>query len=435
MNSDGITFLHATGVLVDHQARGIRLSGDDDARSAVLDSSCVAWQRVVETCVNHSVDFLLLGGDTFAESDRSLRARVAILDGLRLLADSGIPVFVIPGLADPVPAWQAISGLPDNVTVFNPESDEPTAILRHGEVVAQLQACLHAAPDAGAAETWLDETVGHSRIAPFRIGIAPTFQVDGLPPSQQQVEQWLAHCPVDYLALPRPFRRIQVALPDRHGHCPGPAVALTESDLGCAGVSLVNVEANNAVSIGLVPVSPIRRERLHIRIDHTSTLDLLIQCMRQLISELKSVDQATVLAIDWRVRGSGGLFDSLHSPDNEAELFELLNMDGSVAAAPCVTYELTLSPPDDAGDTDEGIEEAAAEEHPMLKGFTHRLDQEPSLVRAVMNRRWSSEDEQSSPWFQRLESLAGRMDHSSVSSLTRAHATDWFSDETDKVEQ
>lgn len=431
MNSDGLTFIHATGILVDHQARGIQLDGDEHARSAVLDASRVAWQRVVEACVDHAVDFLLLGGETFAEADRSLRARVAIRDGLQILADSAIPVFVLPGTVDPVAAWQAMPGLPDNVTVFDPASDEPTAVLRHGEVVAQFQACLNATPDAEPTD-WSDEPVSQSRIAPFRIGVAPPFQTDGLPPSQQQVEHWLSNCTIDYLALPRPFRRIQVAIPDRQAHCPGPAVALTETDLGCAGVSLVKVEANHAVSVGLVPISPIRRERLHIRVDHTSTLELLIQCMRQLTGDLKAVDQATVLLVDWRIRGSGDLYDSLQSSESEAELFELLSMDGSIATALHISHDLTLLPPDDIVDADaEAQTEDEAETHPMLESFTQRLDQEHSLVRTAMNRRWPSEDEQNSPWFRRLESLAARVDHSSVSELAHTHATDWFGDQTE----
>lgn len=431
MKSDGSSFIHAAGVLVDHQARGVNSAAAAESRDVVLDASCVAWQRVIEACVEHSVDFLLLNGDTFAEADRSLRARVAIRDGLELLADAGIPAFAIPGSADPVAAWQSISGLPDTVTVFNPDTDEPTAILQHGEVVAQLQACLSATPDARATDNRASEPVGQSRIAPFRIGVAPSFQTDGLPPSQQQVEQWLLQSPVDYLALPRPFRRIQVSLPDRVAHCPGPAVALTETDLGCAGVSLVQVEANNAVTIGLLPVSPIRRERLHIRVDHTSTLDLLIQCMRQLIRDLKAVEQATVLLVDWRIRGNGALYDSLQSPHNEAELFELLCVDGSIASAPIVSHALKLLPPDDAGADDE-VDETDSEStdvHPMLQGFMHRLDSEHSLVRSVMNRRWGAVDAQASPWSQRMESLAGRLDHSAAGDLARTHATEWFESE------
>lgn len=436
MNSDRVTFIHASGVLVDHQPGDVVSTDDDKLRPTLLDAACVAWQRIVQACVTHEVHFLLLSGDTFAEADRSLQARTAIRSGMVFLEEAGVQVVVIPGNSDPVSAWQAIPGLPDNVTIFDPHVDEPTAVMRHGEVVASIQACLQASPQARPSVSGIHEPVTHSRIAPFRVGIAPAFTADGLPPSQEQVEQWLPHCPVDYLALPRPFRRIQVAQPDRTAHCPGPAVALTGSDIGLQGASLVRVEANNAISISLLPVSPIRRERLHIRVDHTSTWDLLIQCMRQLIGDLKSLDEVEALLIDWRIKGSGSLHETLHTAASEAELFELLEIDGSMESDRVMSHQLTLAPPDpsptsDADDESDLDTEDDTQVHPVLAGFLERLDRESSVVRAVMRRHDTGSGEPATPWFERLESLATRVNHTAVATAARTHGTEWFGETPD----
>ena len=134
MNSNRLTYIHAAGVLVDHQARDVAASGDEELRAALLDAACSAWQQIIEACVVHDVDFLLLSGDTFCEADRSLRARAGIRTGLECLADADIQVIAVPGCSDPAEAWQAISGLPDNVTLFDPHVDEPTAVMKHGEI-------------------------------------------------------------------------------------------------------------------------------------------------------------------------------------------------------------------------------------------------------------------------------------------------------------
>jgi hypothetical protein len=433
MNSNRLTFIHAAGVLVDHQARDIAASGEEELRTALLDAAGSAWQQIIEACVVHDVDFLLLSGDTFCEADRSLRARAAIRTGFECLADAGIQVIAVPGCSDPTPAWQAISGLPENVTLFDPLVDEPTAIMKHGEVLASVQACLDASPETTSSDGWPGESAGQSRIGPFRVGIAPAFSADGLPPSQQHVEQWLSKSSIDYLALPRPFRRIQIVQPDRVAHCPGPAVALTGADFGPMGASLIQVEANNAVSIDLLPVSPVRRERLNIRVDHTSTGELLIGCMRQMMRDLKAIDSVQVLLLEWRIKGDGELYDSLHAPDAEAELFELLNVDTSVDQGRFASHQLTLLPLDELPET--GTDDSESDEavvSPILSGFLERLNREPSLVRSVLSRHSAVASEPATPWFQRLESLASRVDHSSVAEMARVRGTEWFGGESDQ---
>jgi hypothetical protein len=311
--------------------------------------------------------------------------------------------------------------------VFDPAVDEPTAVMQHGEVLASIQACLDAAPGAASSDGWPEESSAQSRIEPFRIGIAPAFTADGLPPSQEHVEQWLSKCHVDYLALPRPFRRIKVVQPDRVAHCPGPAVALTGTDFGPMGASLVQVEGNNAVSINLLPVSPVRRERLNIRVDKTSTIDLLINCMRQLMRDLKAMESVNVLLVDWRIKGAGDLHASLHTPEAEAELFELLTIDSSIDQSRFTSHQLTLLPLDEVLETSsDDTESDEAVVSPILSGFLQRLDREPSLVRSVLDRHGADVAEPATPWFQRLESLASRVDHSSVATTARVKGTEWF---------
>ncbi len=434
MNSNRLTFIHAAGVLVDHQARDIVAARDEELRAALLDAAGAAWQQIVEACVVQDVDFLLLSGDTFCEADRSLRARAALRAGFECLADSGVQVIAVPGCSDPTPAWHAIPRLPDIVTVFDPQVDEPIAVMQHGEVLASVQACLGASPDATSSDAWPEESTGQSRIGPFHVGVAPAFTTDGLPPSEQHVEQWLSKCHVNYLALPRPFRRIQVVQPDRVAHCPGAAVALTGTDFGPMGVSLVQIEANNAVSIDMLPVSSVRRERLNIRVDNTSTLDLLINCMRQMMQDLKAMESVQVLLLDWRIKGNGELHESLHTTEAEAELFELLSVDSSIDQGAFASHQLTLLPLDNIGEADTGDSESDdVVDSPFLSGFLQRLDREPSVVRSVLSRHDADTSQPATPWFKRLESLASRVDHSSVATAAHVKGTEWFGDSSESM--
>ena len=64
MAFEALRFIHAAGVLADHQVRDIGPC-DDDVRSKLIDATLLSFERIVEACVENEVDFLLLVGDTF----------------------------------------------------------------------------------------------------------------------------------------------------------------------------------------------------------------------------------------------------------------------------------------------------------------------------------------------------------------------------------
>src|SRR5687768_11547436 len=86
----------------------------EDLRVAFEDATLHAFEEVIEACIRRDVDFLLLSGNVFVEADRSLRARLTLLKGVKRLADVNIQVFVLPGDADPPEAWRSIPDLPEN---------------------------------------------------------------------------------------------------------------------------------------------------------------------------------------------------------------------------------------------------------------------------------------------------------------------------------
>jgi DNA repair protein SbcD/Mre11 len=424
MAFEALRFIHAAGVLIDHQLRDVaRVS--PGMRSTLLDATTTSFERIIEACIEHEVDFLLLAGDTFDERDRSLRARVVLREGLQCLQEAGIQVFAIPGTADPAAAWQSISDLPDNVTVFSPEIDEPTAIMRDGNVIATLQGCLENAQSAvGASESERGE-IGQSRIAPFRIGIVPQ-SASKTAPAGSVIDRWLAKFRIDYLAIPRPSRRLWARGPERLAHCPGSATAMTREDVGPQGCTLFKIEDRNQASQQHIVTSPIRRECPEIELEESDTWDELIDVMRRTVEAFDSLDQVSVLVIDWQLSGTGPLLDALSDPESETELFELLGMDGSLGKIENVT---------------QGVVRVAAaipasvskSKNPFLGGFLGRLDHCPSVVRSVVNRISASHGEAGSHWPERLEELASRVSNDAVAASARQFGVELFGELCDDV--
>jgi|GEM_PF-1422324 len=435
MPFEALKFIHATGLLVDHQVRDVG-AVSEEARSLIVDASLQSLERLVEVAVDQCVDFVLLTGDTFCEQDRSLRARVAIVDALQCLDEAGIQVFVIPGPEDPADAWHAISRLPDNVTIFDPVRDEPTAVMRDGQVIATLQGCpvwSNAQPPARQPE---GETMGQTRLGPLRVGIVPPQADHGSQPDEATVESWLERHRVDYLALPRPFHRLRVLRPEQVAFCPGGAVPVTKRETGIRGAALVAAEGRAAVNLSLFPTSPLRRETFNLVLDESTSWDQLVSVIHSAIEKLNGLSRTRVLLANWHLEGSGDVLASLHNEESQAELFELLAADDAALQNTLIEHRLCLQNHDDSEPAREharhhahgGLEDDADET--VSGGFRRRLDHAESIVGDVVRRLRQSDGDAPSPWTRRVEVLGSRVDSAAASTVARHLAEQWFAGET-----
>ena len=144
---------------------------DDAMRMALEDATLVAFDEVIQHCIRHDVDFLLLSGNVFIEADRSLRARLAIQRCFQQLHDAGIHVFVLPGDSDPAEAWRLVPDLPDNVTICYSSNPEPESLV---DADTELPMTLvSSALWIGAADDFGIQVIarGGQQLQPFRIGV------------------------------------------------------------------------------------------------------------------------------------------------------------------------------------------------------------------------------------------------------------------------
>jgi len=141
----------------------------DKLRIEFEDATLQAFDEVVENCLRHDVDFLLLTGNVFLESDRSLRARLTVLKGFRRLDEKGIQVFVIPGDTDPAEAWRAIPELPENVSICYSSSPEPEELVVDDQPVTLISSSMW----LGNVDDFGIQVIakGGESIQPFRIGV------------------------------------------------------------------------------------------------------------------------------------------------------------------------------------------------------------------------------------------------------------------------
>lgn len=434
MPFEALKFIHATGLLVDHQVRDVE-AVSDEARPQIIDASLQSLERLVEVAIDQSVDFVLLTGDTFCEQDRSLRARVAIINGLQCLDEAGIQVFVIPGLEDPAEAWHVIARLPGNVTVFDPVRDEPTAVMRDGQVIATLQGCPVWSNSQTPVRQPENQAMGQTRLGPLRVGIVPPQADHGSQPDEASVESWLERHRVDYLALPRPFHRLRVLRPEQVAFCPGVAVPVTRRETGVRGAALVSAEGRAAVNLSLFPTSPLRRETFNLVLDESTSWDQLISVMHSAIEKLNGLSRTRVLLANWHFEGSGEVLASLQNQESQAELFELLAADNAALQDTLIEHRLCVQNRDDVEPVGDSVGHHAHKEldddtdETVSGGFRRRLDSAESLVGDVVRQLRQSDGDTPSPWTSRVEMLGSRVDSAAASTVARQLAEQWFAGE------
>lgn len=334
MTRHGFRFVHATNLRLDEPLVGPgSLSGDD--RELAEQSTILAWQGVVETCLAAQVEFLLLTGNCFDHRSQSLRARVALERGLEKLDVNHIDVFVVPGHLDPVSAWKRGVQMPPNVTLLGDEQEEPVAIVRQAKVLASLFTI--ATPETDETQ-WKDAgpAVLQGRTGSYQIGVLPAgtpvrwqegipsaLDLPGVSSSAAALAQTAIERGVEYIAcgegLPstEQVRRSLI-------HDPGPSQSLSKSVTGSCGCSVVIVSDSGETEINQVAVAPIRWEEISVTVERHANWNDLVERMALMVMERVADNDERLWIMNWRVEGEGPIFDVLREKKSELELWELL---------------------------------------------------------------------------------------------------------------
>jgi DNA repair exonuclease SbcCD nuclease subunit len=114
-------FLHSADIHLDAPLRSLAAT-DADLRERVATASRDALRRIVDACLAHRVDGLLLAGDVFDRAEQSLNAVAFFAAEMARLAEAGIPVFMIFGNHDHENRATRKLAFPPNVHVFGAES-------------------------------------------------------------------------------------------------------------------------------------------------------------------------------------------------------------------------------------------------------------------------------------------------------------------------
>ena len=113
-------FLHAADLHLGRQFSGL-LKTHDELRPIFRHAGYDAWLNLVDKAVQERVDFVLLAGDVFHDTNPPIGARVVFKQGLETLYHAAVPAFLALGNHDPLRSFpESLRSLP-GLHVFQPD--------------------------------------------------------------------------------------------------------------------------------------------------------------------------------------------------------------------------------------------------------------------------------------------------------------------------
>ncbi|MYL51149.1 DNA repair exonuclease [Halobacillus litoralis] len=101
-------------------------------------STFEAFDRLIETCINNKVDFLLITGDLYNEEIRSIKAQVHLRRGFERLQEKDIQVYISYGNHDYIEGKTLPIEMPANVHIFQSQNVEFFPFEKEGDVLAHI---------------------------------------------------------------------------------------------------------------------------------------------------------------------------------------------------------------------------------------------------------------------------------------------------------
>jgi len=325
-------FIHASNLRLDHQPQG---SGpvSESAQQLLEDCTLTAFTNVIQACLDQEVDFLLLTGNSFVETDHSIRARVSLIEGFQKLVAHRIPVLVVPGESDPLSAWDLQYRWPENVTFFSPGDHEPFDILRDEETVATLQLIGSASLKTfhSLKLNQRNQLFNKKNQRPISIGcITPSSgdishedeftQFSSSFQDEFRDDDESNEISVDYLSLSKGTARHTFEMQPGLAHHPGTAQALNFQEQKKIGVTLVNVKPDAPLELRRLKLAPVRWLSIDIQLEPETTATEFILRLKSELTFRKPGKYEQLWMVRWNLTGTGTLLESLFEKQQQARL-------------------------------------------------------------------------------------------------------------------
>jgi DNA repair protein SbcD/Mre11 len=130
-------FIHCSDLHIDSPFKGLA-SQVPSLTERLRESTFRSFNNIVKLAVEEKVDAVLIAGDIFDGTDRSLQAQLKFRRGLLELSEKGIPSFIVHGNHDPSNSWSHTLDWPEGTTIFPGNKVERFPVTQGGKTLAWI---------------------------------------------------------------------------------------------------------------------------------------------------------------------------------------------------------------------------------------------------------------------------------------------------------
>ena len=355
-----LRFVHAADLHLDSPFSGLRTIAPDGVTNALRQATFDAYENIIDLCLDERVDALLIAGDVYDGADRSLRAQLRFVDGLKRLDAAGIRSFVCHGNHDPLNGWEARLDLPQGCVRFGADvtgvpifPDEPERATVYGisyprrEVYENLSPRFRGLPRSRFNIGLLHANVGGN---PNHDSYAPCSVSD------------LEDTDIDYWALGHVHTREILRKEEPAIVYPGNPQGRHPNELGSRGVYLVEVDDSGEIKLDFRPVDIIRWARKELDIADFNDEQGMLNAIYGMADEAMEESEGKPVVLRAVLRGRGEMNRWLRSPGTLDDILEQLSYEYSdglpwlwceriqLETAPAVNHEQVIQREDFVGD-------------------------------------------------------------------------------------
>jgi DNA repair exonuclease SbcCD nuclease subunit len=316
--STPVRFIHAADLHLDAPFGGVDAT-DGRVREALGASTYRALDAIVDACLEHAVDFLVVAGDVYNHRERGVRSQLAFARAASRLGQAGIRVFVVHGNHDPASGWSAGIALPDNVHVFAADRVERVAFERDGEVACALygRSFKTAAERDNFARDYVRDPSDAIAIGVLHANVGGRPDYDDYAPCSL-ADLRSAH--MDYWALGH-IHKPEVISKDPYAVYAGCPQGLDPTQPGPRGCWLVTVEPGG-VSPTFLPMASVVWEHAEVDLSEAGTLDDVRAALTVAVDDARAAADATPAVLRVDLTGRSDAHPALVAPGALAALVD-----------------------------------------------------------------------------------------------------------------
>ena len=319
-----LRFVHAADLHLDSPFRGIRAQAPENVAQTLHRATFDAFENIINLCIREQVDALLVAGDVYDGADRSLRAQLKFVDGLKQLDSAGIRSFICHGNHDPLDGWEARLDLPPGCVRFGPDvtaepvfPDEPQRATVYGISYPRREVRENLSPLFPQAISGSGFKIGllHANVGgdPNHDSYSPCSVAD------------LEIASIDYWALGHVHTRQTLREQGPAVVYPGNPQGRHPGETGARGVYLVEVEDSGPPRLEFHAMDVVRWETLSLDIAGLETEQALIDAVSDRAESALEPSDGRPVVFRLTLAGRGTMHRWLRREGTVDDLLEQLN--------------------------------------------------------------------------------------------------------------